>query len=149
MLLYCVLCSKNQYDNSLYLQKILVLKMNKDFYKKASLSFFEAMNAKNLESVKDMLHENANFDFPGVKTIEGHKRIILFLNALLRKYRNLTFNVSEIISEDNKVIAIWSNQGQSIDGLEYKNKGVTYFQFKNDKIEFLSDYFKDTSFTKG
>lgn len=123
--------------------------MNKNFYKKVSLSFFEAMNAKNLESVKDILHKNANFDFPGVKTIEGQKRIILFLNALLRRYRSLTFNVSEIISEDNKVIAIWSNQGQSFDGLEYKNKGVTYFQFKNDKIEFLSDYFKDTSFTQG
>ncbi len=90
--------------------------------------------------------ENVAFDFPGAGRIEGSKRVILFLKALLRKYRVLTFIVSDVIIDGDKACAVWTNSGEHIDGKPYSNSGVTLIRFNDDKIVFLSDYFKDTSF---
>ncbi|PLW92237.1 MAG: hypothetical protein C0592_11685 [Marinilabiliales bacterium] len=122
--------------------------MNSEMYKEKTMAFFEAMNAKNFDTVKDDMHEDISFDFPGTKLLEGQRRVLLFLTALTRKYNDLTFTVSEIIVENNVVFAVWTNKGTAADGSEYKNSGVTLIRFRGDKIEFLSDYFKDTSFTQ-
>jgi ketosteroid isomerase-like protein len=110
---------------------------------------FAGMNSKDFELLKFDLSEDVVFDFPGIKPIEGSRRVIIFLNALMRKYKDLTFKISDILvdSEGSKACVIWTNFGTDLNGAEYKNSGITYIKFSGEKISFLSDYFKDTSFT--
>ena len=73
----------------------------------------------------------------------GHVFKILF-----RKYPRLTFTVDEIIEEGEQACALWSNEGEDQKENPYKNRGVTIVKVANEKIVFISDYFKDTSFTE-
>lgn len=113
-----------------------------------SQSVFKAMNTRNFLELENNVDYNVVFDFPGAGRIEGSKRVILFLKALLRKYPRLTFTISEIIIDNQKVCAVWTNEGENSEGKPYTNSGVTLLHFNNDKIIFISDYFKDTSFVK-
>ena len=122
--------------------------MDSSFYKNLAQSVFDAMNNNNLSSMEPNVNESVVFDFPGSGRIEGAKRVILFLTVLLRKYKSLTFDVQEIIVEGNKACAVWTNKGELRDGEPYINQGITLFYFADNKIQFMSDYFKDTSFTQ-
>ncbi|PLX11977.1 MAG: hypothetical protein C0597_14210 [Marinilabiliales bacterium] len=64
----------------------------------------------------------------------------------MRKYKDLQFNVTEVILEDKKACVVWTNRGEYNDGTPYNNSGITLFHFKDDKVSFISDYFKNTSF---
>ncbi len=111
-------------------------------------SVFTAMNTRNFSGLENVLSENVIFDFPGAGQIEGYKKVLIFLKALLRKYSSLTFSVSEIIVDNQKACAVWSNKGEDKEGKPYANRGITLFHFSDDKLIFISDYFKDTSFVK-
>jgi ketosteroid isomerase-like protein len=119
----------------------------KEFYEDLSKKVFAAMNSRDFDQLKDDMDENITFDFPGTKLIEGRRKVIVFLNALMRKYKMLTFKMTDIIIDQDKSVVIWTNFGEAPDGSEYRNNGATFIKFKKDKIVFLSDYFKDTSFT--
>lgn len=116
-------------------------------YKKMAQGVFDAMNKRDFSEMQKNITESLVFDFPGAGKIEGAKRVVLFLTALLRKYSVLQFNVSEVFVEGERACAIWTNKGESKDGKSYANSGVTIFQFYNGKVSSMSDYFKDTSFT--
>jgi ketosteroid isomerase-like protein len=120
---------------------------NTVFYKDLAKSVFEGLNKRDFTEMQKNISENLIFDFPGAGRIEGAKRVIIFLTALLRKYSVLTFTVSEVFAEGERACAIWTNIGESKDGKPYSNSGVTIFQFNESKISSMSDYFKDTSFT--
>ena len=120
---------------------------NSELYKKLAKGVFEAMNKRDFSEMQKNITENLTFDFPGAGKIEGAKRVVIFLTALLRKYSVLQFNVSEVFTEGERACAIWTNKGESKDGQPYSNSGVTVFQFSEGKISSMSDYFKDTSFT--
>jgi ketosteroid isomerase-like protein len=120
---------------------------NSELYKKLARGVFEAMNKRDFSEMQKNIADNLVFDFPGAGKIEGAKRVVIFLTALLRKYSVLQFTVSEVFVEEEKACAIWTNIGESKDGKPYTNSGVTIFQFDNEKISSMSDYFKDTSFT--
>jgi len=120
---------------------------NNLLYKDLAKGIFDAMNKRDFSEIQNSISENLIFDFPGAGRIDGAKRVVLFLTALLRKYSVLQFNVSEVFVEGDRACAIWTNQGESKDGKPYANKGVTIFQFTDNKIGSMSDYFKDTSFT--
>jgi len=109
---------------------------------------FKAMNSRDLSELEEIIDEEIVFDFPGVGRIEGHRKVLIFLKTLLRKYPELTFTVSEIITDEQKACVVWTNEGEHIDGSPYKNRGVTLIHFSGNKITFISDYFKDTSFVK-
>lgn len=117
-----------------------------ELYKKLASGVFEAMNQRDFSTMQGNITDDLIFDFPGAGRIDGAKRVVLFLTALLRKYTVLQFNVSEIFTEGERACAIWTNLGESKDGKSYSNSGVTIFQFTDGKISFMSDYFKDTSF---
>ena len=108
---------------------------------------FEAMNTRNFSNMEQYISDNIQLDFPGIDLAVGKKRVLLVLNIILRKYSELKFNVSDILLENNKAVAIWTNQGLARTGESYSNTGLTLVEFENEKIKFLSDYFKDTSFT--
>ena len=116
-------------------------------YKKIAVSIFDAMNTNEFSVFKQNAADDISFDFPGTNRIEGVKRVILFFKVLLRKYKKLKFFVNEVIIGDEKVCVVWTNQGIYQDGTNYENRGISLFHFKGDKVIFISDYFKDTSFT--
>jgi len=120
---------------------------NDELYKKLAKGVFEGMNKRDFTEMQKNISENLIFDFPDAGRIEGARRVIIFLTALLRKYSVLQFNVSDVFAEGERACAIWTNQGESKDGKPYSNSGVTVFQFSEGKISSMSDYFKDTSFT--
>lgn len=111
-------------------------------------SIFNAMNTRDFSEFETYVTEDVVFDFPGAGRITGIKRVLIFLKALLRKYPELTFNVSEIIIESQKACAVWTNEGEDTDGNPYANSGITLLYFSGNKLTFISDYFKDTSFVK-
>jgi ketosteroid isomerase-like protein len=74
--------------------------------------------------------------------------VLIFLKALLRKYPRLWFTVHEHISEQDRVCVVWSNEGSNSSGEAYENRGVTIVRFESGLIAGISDYFKDTSFTR-
>jgi len=115
-------------------------------YPELTLSVFNAMNSRDFSELEKNVTENVAFDFPGAGRIEGARRVILFLKALLRKYPKLHFTVSEVLVDKHKACAVWTNAGVSSDGGPYANSGITLLYFEGDKIRFISDYFKDTSF---
>ncbi|MBN2892916.1 MAG: nuclear transport factor 2 family protein [Bacteroidales bacterium] len=109
---------------------------------------FEAMNKRDLSLIENHLSDNVNFDFPGVERISGKRKVLVFMKMLLRKYSELQFAVNDAFREENKVCLVWTNIGQLTNGNLYNNSGVTVFNFEAEKIIFLSDYFKDTSFVE-
>ena len=111
-------------------------------------ALFKAMNSRDFSILENHVAENVIFDFPGAGHIEGVRRTFIFLKALLRKYKTLTFTVNEVLIDEDAACAVWTNKGEHIDGYGYANSGVTLFRFSGDKISFLSDYFKDTSFVR-
>lgn len=123
------------------------MKSNKMDYKKMAVGVFEAMNTSEFSKFQENACEDISFEFPGVDRIEGSKRVILFFKVLLRKYKDLKFEVTDVILEDDKACVVWNNKGEYNDGTPYKNSGITLFHFREKKVSFISDYFKDTSFT--
>jgi len=116
-------------------------------YEGIAVSIFDAMNTNEFSVFERNAASDISFDFPGTNRIEGVKRIILFFKVLLKKYKELTFWVNEVIIADEKACVVWTNKGTYQDGTNYENRGITLFHFKGDKVTFISDYFKDTSFT--
>jgi ketosteroid isomerase-like protein len=114
--------------------------------KELAQSIFVALNSRNLAELEQYLSETAVFDFPGVGSIEGRKKILVFLKVLFRKYPRLAFTVEEIIMEDDRACAVWTNEGEDKAGNTYQNRGITLVRFSDGEIVFISDYFKDTSF---
>jgi ketosteroid isomerase-like protein len=107
---------------------------------------FAALNSRDLSALEHHLAEDAGFDFPGPGLISGRKKILLFLKILFRKFNRLTFSVERIIQDGDCACVIWTNEGHEKTGEAYRNRGITFLQFEEGKIIFLSDYFKDTSF---
>jgi ketosteroid isomerase-like protein len=123
--------------------------MDKSFTKQdIARSIFNAMNTRDFSEFENFVSEDVVFDFPGAGRIEGYKRVIIFLKALLRKYPELKFTVSEIITDNQRACAVWTNEGEDTDGNPYSNRGITLLYFRGNKLTFISDYFKDTSFVK-
>jgi ketosteroid isomerase-like protein len=123
--------------------------MDKLFTKQdVARSIFNAMNTRDFSEFENFVTEDVVFDFPGAGRIEGIKRTLIFLKALLRKYPKLAFTVSEIISDNQKACAVWTNEGEDTDGNLYSNSGITLLYFTGNRLRFISDYFKDTSFVK-
>lgn len=115
-------------------------------YKGIAVSVFDAMNTSEFTVFEKNADENIQFDFPGADRIRGVKRVVLFFKVLLRKYKNLSFDVNDVIIGDKKACVVWTNRGEYMDGKLYINSGITLFHFNKNKVSFISDYFKDTSF---
>ena len=113
-----------------------------------ALLIFKSMNSRSFEEIDEYLDPHLAFDFPGAGRIEGKKRVVIFWNAILRKYPVLSFNVYEFFADGKQVCALWTNKGENIAGEPYNNSGISIFHIEHGKIKFVSDYFKDTSFVK-
>lgn len=111
-------------------------------------ALFTAMEIRDFSIIENDLNEEIRFDFPGAGLLEGRKRVLLFMKAMLRRYRSLTFDISDCVIQDTRACVIWTNRGEYLDGSPYANSGITLVHFDDRGIVFLSDYFKDTGFAK-
>lgn len=116
--------------------------------KELSVLVFQAMNRRDFSELDPFFDEEVCFDFPGVKLVEGRRKFHIFLKALLIGYPVLEFSVEEIICSEKASAVVWSNKGFDVDDKPYDNRGITLIRFRDDRIVFVSDYFKDTSFVK-
>ena len=113
-----------------------------------ALLIFKSMNSRSFKEIDEHLDLEIIFDFPGAGKVVGKKRVLIFWQALLRKYPVLCFNVYEYFADGDQVCALWTNKGENIAGEPYENSGVSVFHIEHGKIKYISDYFKDTSFVK-
>ena len=117
-------------------------------YLDLALELFKAMNSRSFDEIDQYFSDDLAFDFPGAGRIEGKKKVLIFLKAMLRKYPVLGFKVYEYFGDGEQVCVLWTNKGQNIAGEPYENSGVSIIHIEHGKIFFISDYFKDTSFVK-
>ncbi len=113
-----------------------------------SRTVFTALNTRDFSEFEKIVTDDVTLDFPGAGRIEGQRKVQVFMKALLRKYRRLEFTVTDVIADTKSAVVVWNNQGEHADGNPYANSGMTLICFREGKIEFISDYFKDTSFVK-
>ena len=106
--------------------------------------FFEVFNARDTDRMAELLHEDAELYFPKTQPLIGKDRILKFLNILFRQYPELNFEVQRIICEDSRAAVHWMNKGRSRKNEPYQNEGATILEMVDDKITFISDFFKDT-----
>ena len=114
---------------------------------KFARNLFSSMNNRDFNDIENLLDENVSFDFPGAKRTEGIRKTKILLSFLLRKYPELVFTVHDIIMDEDRACVVWTNKGTDIKEVPYENSGITLLHFKAGRISFISDYFKDTSFT--
>lgn len=115
--------------------------------KEAVKIIFYAINTRNLEPLYDILDAEAVFNFPGTKPLVGPTKIKGFFKILFRRFPKLEFTTGRLITEDNCAAVEWTNQGVNRNGSNYANAGVTVIELRNGQILYMSDTFKDTSFT--
>jgi ketosteroid isomerase-like protein len=111
-------------------------------------AFFSAMNTRNYDDLQRLLTPAVRFDFPGSGAIQGSRRMLGFLKVLFRTYAHLEFTIQEVLVDGEMACVLWANDGRRVDGYPYSNSGVTIIRFSGDSIIYMSDYFKDTSFTE-
>ena len=108
-------------------------------------TFFEVMNSRNLTKMAELLDNDCQFYFPKTQPLVGKDRILRFFNILFRQYPELTFEVQRTIFQGNDAAIHWTNQGFNRRKEPYENEGVTIFNLANEKICFMSDFFKSTN----
>lgn len=110
----------------------------------AIAQFFDCVNRHDPGEMEGLLTEEAEFHFPKTAPLLGKKRILRFFGVLFRQYPELTFQIQMIICEKVNAAVHWTNKGVNRRGDSYENEGVTILTFRNGRIDFISDFFKDT-----
>jgi ketosteroid isomerase-like protein len=106
--------------------------------------FFEILNQRNLDKMENLFNPEAQFYFPKTQPLIGKKRILKFFSILFRLYPQLRFDIQRIIIQGNRAAIHWTNQGKTKRDVPYENEGVTIMELMDGKINFISDFFKDT-----
>ena len=106
--------------------------------------FFEVINSRNLKKMAELLDDDCEFYFPKTQPLIGKDRILRFFNILFRQYPELRFEVRRMILQGSNAAIHWTNQGHNRRRESYENEGVTIFEMADEKISFMSDFFKST-----
>ena len=106
--------------------------------------FFEVFNARNLEEMGNLLNPEAELYFPKTQPLIGKDRVLKFLKLLFRQYPELSFTVVRVICQGNQAAVHWTNRGKNRRQETYENEGATILEFEAGKINWISDFFKDT-----
>ena len=85
--------------------------------------FFTCFNSRDLERMRPMLAENAEFYFPKTQPLLGPDRVLKFLHILFRQYPELVFTVHRTIVQGNRGAVHWTNRGKNRRGEPYENEG--------------------------
>ena len=107
-------------------------------------TFFEVFNKRDMDQMAKLLHEDAELYFPKTQPLIGKDRILKFLSILFRQYPELVFEIQRTVCEGDKAAVHWTNKGRSRKNEPYQNEGATILEMVDNKITFISDFFKDT-----
>ena len=113
-------------------------------FQQSVCEFFEWVNQRDLDKMGNLLSSDAEFYFPKTQPLIGKERILRFFGILFRRYPQLAFRILRTIQQDNQCAVHWTNQGVDRKKEPYQNEGVTLLEWEEDKIRFISDFFKDT-----
>lgn len=108
------------------------------------LKFFQVLNERDLDEADKLLVPQTEFYFPKTQPMVGKDRILKFLKIFFRQFPELTFTVIRVIHQGDQAAVHWTNRGINRRKELYENEGVTILETKEDKIVFISDFFKDT-----
>jgi ketosteroid isomerase-like protein len=106
--------------------------------------FFDCMSQRKQSQLENLLSDSAEFYFPKTQPLLGKDRILKFFKFLWRQYPELTFEIQRVVLQGQTAAVHWTNRGMSRKGDPYENEGVTLLEIKDDKIVYISDFFKDT-----
>jgi len=107
----------------------------------------DSLNRRDVTPLKPLIDEQAVFFFPGAKPVAGAERMCRFFEILFYRFPRLVFTVGRVVGDDRCAAAEWTNEGEDRRGAPYANQGVTFLELAAGRIVYLSDTFKDTSFT--
>jgi ketosteroid isomerase-like protein len=108
------------------------------------VQFFDFINNRDLAQMEDLLTETAEFYFPKTQPLLGRRQIVRFFKILFHRYPELSFQIEEIIIQENRAAVHWKNHGFNRRREPYENEGVTILEEEGGRISFMSDFFKDT-----
>ena len=106
--------------------------------------FFEIFNSRDLQEMGNLLSPEAEFYFPKTRPLIGRDRILKFLKLLFRQYPELSFTVVRVVCQENQAAVHWTNRGINRRSEPYENEGATILEFREGRISYISDFFKDT-----
>ncbi|UCD80030.1 MAG: nuclear transport factor 2 family protein [Desulfobacterales bacterium] len=110
--------------------------------------FFEVFNNRDMDKMGNLLNSDAEFFFPKTQPLIGRERILKFLKILFRQYPELSFTIQRVIQQGDQAAVHWTNHGLNRREEPYENEGVTILEMQNGKISYISDFFKNTDFSK-
>lgn len=108
------------------------------------VKFFESISKRDFDTMEHYLLDDAQLYFPKTQPLIGRERILKFFNLLFRQYSQLNFQIQKIIIQGNNAAVHWRNQGVTRKNEAYENEGVTLMEFRDRKVSYLNDFFKDT-----
>jgi len=106
--------------------------------------FFHFVNTRNLGRLEELLSDTAEFYFPKTRPLLGKKHIIRFFKILFRQYPELKFQVLRKVVQGDISAIHWVNHGSNKKGDPYSNEGVTLLEMEENRIRWISDFFKNT-----
>ena len=106
--------------------------------------FFDVFNRRELENMAVQLDSHTELYFPKTRPLIGRERIIKFISILFKQYPQLQFEIQDIIYQGDRAAVHWKNHGRNRKGEPYDNEGVSWMVFKDSRIQWMSDFFKDT-----
>ena len=104
--------------------------------------FMEILSEGSFSSIKELLHQEVSLDFPGVRPTQGKAQTVLLLRQIFFNFKNLKFEIVDLIEQGEKICVLWENKGERKDGTPFQNRGATIFLVKDNGIASISDYFK-------
>ena len=106
--------------------------------------FYSHISKADFEMLEKILDENCVLLFPKSHSIISKTQVIRFFKILRYQYPALDFIVEQAIIGDGSAAVHWKNVGRKRDGNSYENEGVTILKELDNKIIFISDFFKNT-----
>jgi ketosteroid isomerase-like protein len=106
--------------------------------------FFDMFNRRELDKMAMLLDSHSELHFPKTRALVGEARILKFISILFKQYPQLQFEIQDIICQGNRAAVHWKNRGRNRKGEPYYNEGVSWMIFKDNRIQWMSDFFKDT-----
>jgi len=110
-------------------------------------AFMADLEARDLDRLKSWFTPESILWIPPSDAIQGQQRIVVMFRLIFRMYTEIHWKVTEIYAvSPSRYIFLTDSWGVIGKQTPYKNNVVTIIEFTSSgKIQFLSDYFKNTA----
>jgi ketosteroid isomerase-like protein len=106
--------------------------------------FFAAMERRDRDALEASLAENVILEFPGSRfggRFEGRRKVVIFLLQNQRLFEDgLHFTIHWCGHSGDRAIVQWTNEGVTVEGRQYANRGCTVIHLHDGKITEIQDY---------